>query len=167
MSDMNSFPASPARGRGRGRGRGGSTRGNHSRAAVKKPTTGGGRRGRQKLYGAPRLQGTFERGKELKNAYASVVNALRPAIEELADRNIDSLKEDPDAYKYVEAFLGVKEALDTRVADVKKVINTERDIRLTFIKSRRDASVEIIEDSFKVRLLSNSNDSHLTFRSQY
>ncbi|KAJ4304164.1 hypothetical protein N0V88_001774 [Collariella sp. IMI 366227] len=82
--------ASPARATTSGRGRG---RGRYARAKngrVTKPTqqkaaTGRGRR--QKVYDDPKLQAAHERSQELKQAFSTIVKAVKPAVQEISDRS--------------------------------------------------------------------------------
>lgn len=112
MSDPAPQQPSPTK-RGRGRGRGSSARGAASARAGRKPTAG--RRGRQKVYETSRAQAAHERQRDLKNAYAAVAAAMKPALEELADRNIDLLKSKFDAHHEVEQYAEITRFLDQRL----------------------------------------------------
>ncbi|KAL2282703.1 hypothetical protein FJTKL_10343 [Diaporthe vaccinii] len=112
MSDPAPQQPSPTK-RGRGRGRGSSARGAASARAGRKPTAG--RRGRQKVYETSRAQAAHERQRDLKNAYATVAAAMKPALEELADRNIDLLKSKFDAHHEVEQYAEITRFLDQRL----------------------------------------------------
>lgn len=112
MSDPAPQQPSPVK-RGRGRGRGSSARGAASARAGRKVTAG--RRGRQKIYETSRAQAAHERQRDLKNAYATVAAAMKPALEELADRNIDLLKSKFDAHQEVEQYAEITRFLDQRL----------------------------------------------------
>ncbi|ROW13056.1 hypothetical protein VPNG_05984 [Cytospora leucostoma] len=119
MSDAAVQQPSPTK-RGRGRGRGGSARGAASTRAGRKPVAG--RRGRQKVYETSRAQAAHERQRDLKNAYSSVAAAMRPALEEIADRNIDLLKSKFDAHQEVDQYTEItgilKQRLQTRLSEL-------------------------------------------------
>ncbi|KAG8165728.1 hypothetical protein KVR01_004280 [Diaporthe batatas] len=112
MSDPAPQQPSPVK-RGRGRGRGSSARGAASARAGRKVTAG--RRGRQKIYETSRAQAAHERQRDLKNAYATVAAAMKPALEELADRNIDLLKSRFDAHQEVDQYTDITRFLDERL----------------------------------------------------
>ena len=100
-------PAAPTRGRGRGRGGRGRGRGGGrgaSNAGVAKSTAtrggrGGTRRGRAKNFSDSRVQAAYERQRHLKATYQAVAHALKPALQELAERSVDELLQNPDKYK--------------------------------------------------------------------
>ncbi|PKS11931.1 hypothetical protein jhhlp_001226 [Lomentospora prolificans] len=122
----------PSRGRGRGRGKGRGKRKSLAKtkalAAVKKlvPT---GRRGRIKQYSDPRVQAAYERQREVKTAYLSIISHVKPALEELASRNIEKLKKDSNAHKAVPEHDIVKNQLDAKLTEVTghadKVLETQ------------------------------------------
>lgn len=90
----------------RGRGRGGRGR-------------GGGRgkgRGRHKTYDDARVQAAYERQKELRELYSEVASAVKPALEKVADYNINQMIEDPHAHEDVEEFHIIQKQLDDRLA---------------------------------------------------
>ncbi|CAN8097439.1 unnamed protein product [Discula destructiva] len=123
MNDAAVHQPSPAR-RGRGRGRGGAGRGGASTRARGKPAVG--RRGRAKVYDHPRAQAAHERQRDLKTAYATVAAAMKPALEELADRNLDRLRSDLDAHKEVDEYTEITSFLDERLEGRLAELETER-----------------------------------------
>ncbi|KAL1894695.1 hypothetical protein Sste5346_005668 [Sporothrix stenoceras] len=112
------------RGRGRGRGRSQAVRAHVARLAQARKAANG-RRGRQKLYDHPKPQAASERLKELKAAFSAVANAMRPALEDLADRSLDQLKSRPDAYRAFGQFQEIKTFLDNRIRDVQEMHNNK------------------------------------------
>jgi hypothetical protein len=95
------------KGKGRGRGR---------KAVVKKTVVpastappviattaprkaAGGRRGRTKQFDSDRMQAAYERMRELKACYAELAAIMKPALIDLADREVDLLKKDPNRHK--------------------------------------------------------------------
>lgn len=137
------------RGRGRGRGRSQAVRAHVARLAQARKAANG-RRGRQKLYDHPKPQAASERLKELKAAFSAVANAMRPALEDLADRSLDQLKSRPDAYRAFGQYQEVKAFLDSRIRDVQAMHSNKLllDTRLSdyiFAESRT-----ITEDAFIV-----------------
>ncbi|KUI62570.1 hypothetical protein VP1G_09690 [Cytospora mali] len=128
MSDAAVQQPSPTK-RGRGRGRGASARGAASTRAGRKPVAG--RRGRQKVYETSRAQAAHERQRDLKNAYATVAAAMKPALEELADRNLDLLKSKFDAHQEVDQYAEITGVLNQRLQarlselDAKLKLSTE------------------------------------------
>lgn len=130
MSDAAIHQPSPAK-RGRGRGRGGAGRGGASARARGKPAAG--RRGRAKVYDHPRAQAAHERQRDLKTSYATIASSMKPALEELADRNLDRLRSDFDAHKEVDQYRQITGFLDQRLED--RLADIERERRFNFLNT--------------------------------
>jgi len=134
----------PSKGRGRGKGKGRGKRKSLAKAktfaGVKKPVPTG-RRGRIKQYNDPRVQAAYERQREVKSAYLSIISHMKPALEELASRNIEKLKKDPEIHKTVPEFDIITEQLDTRLTKVLNEAQADYDkemalLNLSFEKDR-------------------------------
>ncbi|KAL8420186.1 hypothetical protein RB594_003098 [Gaeumannomyces avenae] len=124
MSDTNGHhTGSPAKGRGRGRGRGGYGRAAVARAAARKAAAANAQLSLKPTDGSHRTQAVEERVKELRNAFAAVSNAVRPALEELADRNLDLLRDQFNAHTEVTAFKQIRKFLDTRSKDALGLVS--------------------------------------------
>ncbi|KAH8782824.1 hypothetical protein F5883DRAFT_403423 [Diaporthe sp. PMI_573] len=161
MSDPSPQQPSPVK-RGRGRGRGSSARGAASARAGRKVTAG--RRGRQKVYETSRAQAAHERQRDLKNAYATVAAAMKPALEELADRNIELLKSKFDAHEEVDRYTEIIRFLDERLQgrlselDAKLKLSTataehEWDAKQTYTgESFHNRWDDLVEDYFDAQL---------------
>ncbi|KIL95291.1 hypothetical protein FAVG1_00027 [Fusarium avenaceum] len=118
-------------GRGRGGGRGGSTAA-LTKAATAKAGRGGSRRGRAKNFTDSRVQAAYERQRHLKANYQAVALALRPALQELAERTIDDALRNPDKHKHAQEFLPVmqqlQDILDAKLAEHQRRL--EKDLEL-------------------------------------
>lgn len=125
MSDTNGHhTGSPAKGRGRGRGRGGYGRAAASRAAAaRKAAAANAQQSLKPSDSSYRTQAVEERVKELRNAFAAVSNAVRPALEELAERNVDLLRDQFNAHTEVAAFKQIRKFLDTRSKDALGLVS--------------------------------------------
>ncbi|KAI0180304.1 hypothetical protein GGR52DRAFT_237725 [Hypoxylon sp. FL1284] len=112
--------ASPAKGKGavskKTSGRGFAKR--TGRKPLPKKNTRGKGRGQKKTYDDPRIQAAYERQRELRDLYATVSMAVKPALEQQADQNVKKLLEDPEAYKNVPEYLAVKQQLDDQLERV-------------------------------------------------
>ena len=149
MSEPSAAPTPSFRGRGRGRGRSQAVRAHVARLAQARKAANG-RRGRQKLYDHPKPQAASERLKELKAAFSTVANALRPALEDLADRNLDALKAGSNAYRAVPEYDSVKSFLDSRFQE-EQDINDNRLLYDTRLKDYiYESSGAITRDGFIV-----------------
>lgn len=151
MSEPTIAHAPSFRGRGRGRGRSQAIRAHVARLAQARKAANG-RRGRQKLYDHPKPQAASERLKELKAAYSTVANAIRPALEDLADRSLEVLnKGQADAYRAFKEYEEVKSFLDKRIRDVQSIHNNRLllDTQLSEFMFRETR--KITEESFIVR----------------
>lgn len=151
MSDAAVQQPSPTK-RGRGRGRGGAGRGAASARARGKPATG--RRGRAKVYETSRAQAAHERQRDLKNAYSTLAAAMKPALEELADRNLDRLKSDFNAHKEVDQYRDITSFLDRRRQDRLSEISTKLAYSIACQTHQHEAQQEYTAHSFKVRTAS-------------
>lgn len=147
MSDAAFEKPSPTK-RGRGRGRGGATRGAASARARGKPATG--RRGRAKVYDTSRAQAAHERQRDLKNAYSALAAAMKPALEELADRNLDRLKSDFNADKEVDQYRDIISFLDERRQHRLSVLDTKLALSIACQHHQFNAQQEYTKQSFKV-----------------
>lgn len=153
MSDSASQQVSPTKGR-RGRGRPPSK---HvaPKPVVKKATTG--RRGRQKVYEPTKAQAAHERQREMKAAYATVAAAMRPALEDLADRNLDLLKKNFDAHQEVDAYQEITGFIDQRQQGRLSELDTKLNADLTTHKHEWEAKQHYLKDAFEVN---HSNPIH-------
>ncbi|KAI0128543.1 hypothetical protein BJ170DRAFT_693380 [Xylariales sp. AK1849] len=106
------------------RGRGGTNRRGHpgknflrktAHKAIAKRGGGRGRRGRNKTYDDPRVQGVYERVKELKDIYTEVASAMKPALEKLADHTLNHMIETPTAHQQVPEYVVLQNELDDRL----------------------------------------------------
>lgn len=147
MSDAAAQQPSPTK-RGRGRGRGGAGRGAASARARGKPATG--RRGRAKVYDTSRAQAAHERQRDLKNAYATLSAAMKPALEELADRNLDRLKSDFNAHKEVDEYHEITSFLDQRLQHRLSEVDTKFKLSIASRTHQFNAQAEYTDQSFKV-----------------
>jgi hypothetical protein len=99
----------------RGRGRGRWTRPRNTKVtkpAQQKAPSGRGRR--QKVYDNLRVQAAHERTQELKQAFLAISKLVKPAAQEVADRSINELLEDPALYKQVPQYGATKKFLRDR-----------------------------------------------------
>ncbi|KAK0646271.1 hypothetical protein B0T16DRAFT_329534 [Cercophora newfieldiana] len=125
------------RGRGRGRGRVYRGKGKIAKPAPTKPT-GTGRGRRHKVYESARAQAAHERIQELKSAFATVAKVVKPAAQEIADRSVNELLQDPDLMKRVPEFDHIQNFLRTRLADTKKTLNFQ-------LKAGKDMAKHVYE----------------------
>jgi hypothetical protein len=137
----------------RGRGRGRWPRARTSRVtkpAQQKPTAGRGRR--QKVYESLKVQAAHERIQELRQAYSSVVRLVKPAVQELADRNINELLEDPTAYKQVPEYEATKNFLRQRRDDTIKQCNDRLQHGLAMVENVWQAQHQKVDQEYTVRI---------------
>lgn len=175
------------RGRGRGGGRGGAANNNSNTTAsntagvTKQTAPRGGRgktgRGRAKTFADTRVQAAYERQRDLKSLYQSVATVLKPALQELAERNIDELINSPDGYKQVDGYEPLmnqlQEKLDTSLQqndkrfelDTKLAESTyqaEQDFHnKQFEVSKRPSSLSPLNQRFTNTSLKNAFDDLL------
>ncbi|CAF3464612.1 unnamed protein product [Fusarium graminearum] len=125
-------------GRGRGGGRGGSTAA-VSKAATAKVGRGGSRRGRAKNFADSRVQAAYERQRHLKANYQAVAHALKPALQELAERTIDEAFQNPDKHKHAQEFIPLmqelQDNLDAKIAEYTRRYNRDKELAEHLLKA--------------------------------
>lgn len=151
-------PTTRGRG-GRGRGRGGRGRGNArggtSSAALTKTTTakagrGGSRRGRAKNFSDSRVQAAYERQRHIKHTYQAVAQSIKPALQELAERSIEKLLQDPDAYKNAQEFRPIVDHLDHQLQHKLAEYDRRLENDLNLAEHLHHADNYVAEQEFKV-----------------
>ncbi|KAH6965313.1 hypothetical protein EDB82DRAFT_435684 [Fusarium venenatum] len=132
-------PSTRGRGRG-GRGRGGRGRGGGrggsiaavSKAATAKVGRGGSRRGRAKNFADSRVQAAYERQRHLKANYQAVAHALKPALQELAERTIDDALQNPEKHKHAKEFIPLmqelQDNLDAKIAEYTRRYKRDKEL---------------------------------------
>ncbi|TDZ60699.1 hypothetical protein CTRI78_v004764 [Colletotrichum trifolii] len=150
-------PTPKVKGKGRGRGR---------KPAVPKkeapkpaPAAGTGRRGRFKQFADDKVQAAYERQRELKSQYAALANAVKPALQDLASRDVKNITRDPEYHSRVPEFEVVtrdlQQRLDKRLAVLKNKYDLDRNMTLASrdhcagaVQEIFQNGVEDLEDSF-------------------
>jgi hypothetical protein len=139
----------PTRGRGRGRGRVYRGKGKIAKPAPTKPV-GTGRGRRHKVYESARAQAAHERIQELKSAFATVAKVVKPAAQEIADRSVNELLQDPDLVKKVPEFDNIQTFLRARLADTKKTLNLQLEAGKDMAKHVYDGQNQIVLEAYTV-----------------
>lgn len=166
MATENESPArEPAtRGRGRGgrggragRGRGGGRGGASSTSAVSKanfnkPGRGGTRRGRAKSFTDSRVQAAYERQRDLKATYQAVAHALKPALQELADRSIEELLQKTDGHRFAPEHWPVVLELNQRLEKKLDLFNRQLEANLSLAEGTYSAEQYVLKQEFEVCL---------------
>lgn len=153
-------PATRGRGRGGrgsrgGRGRGGGRGASHaamSKTTAAKPGRGGSRRGRAKNFSDLRVQAAYERQRHLKATYQAVAHALKPALQELAERSVDEMLQNPDRYKHTDEHFPVIQQLQQNLD--KKLAEHDRRLQcdLQLAEDMYNADNYVAEREFEVRI---------------
>ncbi|KAL7788302.1 hypothetical protein V8C37DRAFT_238944 [Trichoderma ceciliae] len=163
MATENESPArEPAtRGRGRGgrggragRGRGGGRGASSSASAISKSTftksgRGGTRRGRAKSFTDSRVQAAYERQRDLKATYQAVAHALKPALQELAERSIDEMLQRSDIHRSSHEHLPVVQELRERLAKKLALFDRQLDANLKLAQDTYSAEQYVLEQEFE------------------
>ncbi|KAI1173761.1 hypothetical protein F4777DRAFT_424533 [Nemania sp. FL0916] len=122
-SPLKGKPGPPKKMTGRGISKK-TARKNAAAAALKKVGRPKGR-GRNKVYEDPRVQAAYERQKVLRDLYSEVAGAIKPVLEDLADRNIQKLIESPTAHKEPTEYEVLQRQLDDRLAETIRAADRE------------------------------------------
>ena len=135
-------------GRGRGRGRWARAKGKVTKPAQPRAPTGRGRR--QKVYDNLKAQAAHERAQELKQAYNSLAKLVKPALQELADRSVNELLEDPAVLEEVPEYAPAEKFLRDRHRDELAKCDIRRQMDLQMAEHVYRAECEQIMHSFNV-----------------
>ncbi|OTB07198.1 hypothetical protein M426DRAFT_85158 [Hypoxylon sp. CI-4A] len=87
-------------------------------------------RGQKKVYNDAITQAAYERQRELRDIFAQVSLAAKSALEEMADRELKTLIEDPDAYKRVPEYAIIENQLDAQLDYAIKTAEREAKVRI-------------------------------------
>lgn len=164
MATENESPArEPAtRGRGRGgrggragRGRGGGRGASSSASGVSKSTftksgRGGTRRGRAKSFADSRVQAAYERQRDLKATYQAVAHALKPALQELADRTIEEMLQRSDTHRSAHEHLPVMQELHVRLEKKLALFDRQLEANLQLAEGTYNAEQYVLDQEFEV-----------------
>ncbi|KAL7960616.1 hypothetical protein V8C34DRAFT_302923 [Trichoderma compactum] len=152
-------PATRGRGRGgrggrAGRGRGGGRGASSTNAGVTKSTytktgRGGTRRGRAKSFADSRVQAAYERQRDLKATYQAVAHALKPALQELADRTIEEILQRSDSHRFTSEHLPVLQELQDRLEQKLQLFDRQLEANLQLAEGTYDAEQYVLEQEFK------------------
>jgi hypothetical protein len=149
--------ASPARatttttaGGGRGRGRGRWSRAKPKIAKPAQPKAASGRGRRQKVYDSAKAQAAHERSLELKQAFSTLIKVVKPAVQEIGDRAINELLEDPTAYEKVPEFSAAQDFLRERHEDTLRLCDAHLETGLKMAEKVYHAQCEAEHQSYNV-----------------
>ncbi len=138
---------------GRGRGRGRWTRTKSTRVTKPaQPKAPAGRGRRHKVYESVKLQAAHERTQELKQVFSSVVKLVKPAVQEIADRSVNELLENPAIYKQVPEYDECKKFLRQRHAGTVEQCNERLRMGLAMTEHVWKAQQEKVHEEFAVRV---------------
>lgn len=139
-------------GRGRGGGRGAATlSGGITKSTYTKTGRGGTRRGRAKSFADSRVQAAYERQRDLKANYQAVAHALKPALQELADRAIEEILARSDSLRFSSEHLPVLQELHDRLEEKLKLFDRQLEANLKLAEGTYDAEQYVLEQEFIVR----------------
>ncbi|KAK3692096.1 hypothetical protein B0T22DRAFT_396825, partial [Podospora appendiculata] len=147
--------AGPGRGGFRGRGRGGSRALKARAAKITKPsapTKTAGRGRQKKMFDSLKAQAAYERAQEIKMAYSTVSKALKPALQEVADRSVNEIMEDPTIITKVPQFAEIQDFLRQRLDDTLEQTNNQLTIELNMAKHVWEGQQEAVRNSFITQL---------------
>lgn len=140
-------------GRGRGGGRGASTTVAAKTAAAARGGRGGLRRGRAKNFSDSRVQAAYERQRDLKATYQAVAHALKPALQELAERNVDDLLQNPRRYKEAKEYSPIQQTLVHNLENRSSEFQNRLNVDLQLAEKTLNAEQQIINQQFEVRYI--------------
>lgn len=148
-------PATAARGGrgGRGKARGGRApaapkQGKVTKPAAVKQQTGRGRR--QKVYDNVKAQAAHERMGELKAAFNNLTRAMKPALNELAERTLKKLTDEPEAAEMAPEAAEIHRFLDGRLGETIRSIDQERGLKVANAEKMFEKNKEVTKNAYQV-----------------
>lgn len=117
-----------------------------------KPGRGGSRRGRAKSFTDSRVQAAYERQRDLKATYQAVAHAIKPALQELAERSIEEALKEPDFFKTVPEYKPLVRQLQSKFDGRLAQHHRRLECDLNLAKATYDAELYVAEREFQVRL---------------
>ncbi|KAI1393915.1 uncharacterized protein F4822DRAFT_29718 [Hypoxylon trugodes] len=116
------------------------------------PKKGVAKKGPKKVYNDSFTQAAYERQVELKELYKQVAMAVRPALDEIADRNVKKLTEDLGAHKQVPEYDVLQDQLDNQLKQVIEDAEKHHDLRVRILEHgyelENDRIAKCFMDSF-------------------
>ncbi|KAK3333395.1 hypothetical protein B0T19DRAFT_440153 [Cercophora scortea] len=147
--------AGPGRGGFRGRGRGGSRALKARAAKIAKPsapTKTAGRGRQKKMFDSLKAQAAYERAQEIKMAYSAAAKALKPALQEVADRSVNEIMENPTIITQVPQFHEIQGFLRKRLDDTLQQNDNQLAIELNMAKHVWEGQQKVVRDSYITQL---------------
>ena len=114
---------------------------------------GGTRRGRVKNFSDSRVQAAYERQRDLKATYQAVAFALKPALQELAERSVDDMLQNPDSYKQAKEYAPAMAELNARFENRMAESGRRHKIDVDLAENIYDADKYVFDKEFQVSLL--------------
>ncbi|KAI9799695.1 MAG: hypothetical protein M1825_004430 [Sarcosagium campestre] len=119
--------------------------------SVSRPTSAKSkRRGRgrkKKVHADPHVNAEWRRMRDLKKNYTALAKALKPCLQELADRCFQDLEANPEAYRNYEQHGMIQESLDqaytTRLARLKEEARLKKEVNARVL--RGETSIAALE----------------------
>ncbi|KAM7223829.1 hypothetical protein V8F06_000845 [Rhypophila decipiens] len=102
---------------------------------------------RKKLFDTSRAQAAYERMQDLKQSFSAVQKALKAPLNEIADRSITELLEDPAALERTPEYAETQNFLSSRLADQQKQVNDRHQIELAMARHVLDGEIEAVNRS--------------------
>ncbi|KAK3375090.1 hypothetical protein B0H63DRAFT_481825 [Podospora didyma] len=152
---------SSAKASGKGKGRGRWTRSKTNKIVKPvpaKPALGRGRR--HKIYDSYKAQAAHERCQELKAAFSTLFKMVKPVVQDIADRSIAEITDDPSVVEKAPEFVAVHNFLQNRLDDAVRKARSEREIGLAMAQRVYDAQLIAVHESYKERLANQCEDRY-------
>ncbi|KAL2017700.1 hypothetical protein VTK56DRAFT_1860 [Thermocarpiscus australiensis] len=136
----------------RGRGRGRWTRSKSKVAKPAQPKAPAGRGRRQKVYDSIKAQAAHERTQELKQTFSSLMKLVKPVVQEIAERSINELIEDPSAFQKVPEYENIQNFLRERRDDTIKKCDLRLQYELAMAENVYQHQCEKAIEAYNIKL---------------
>jgi hypothetical protein len=123
-----------------------------SKSAAASRGRGGTRRGRVKNFSDSRVQAAYERQRDLKATYQAVAFALKPALQELAERGVDDMLRKPDAYRQALEYQPIVQQLSDKFDNKLRECDRRLECDLNLAEHSFNADQYVADKEFQVRL---------------
>ncbi|KAF2097045.1 hypothetical protein NA57DRAFT_77298 [Rhizodiscina lignyota] len=112
------------------------------------------------------VEADLRRQLDLKVAYRQVAKMQKQALDELAKRSLNELKNDPEAHKKSKHYQTVKKGLDDALARRLQQLNSEYEHRKANVERSRAGETEVIEQKTRSLLQDHFEEFILNIKSK-
>lgn len=97
---------------------------------------------RKKAVGDAKTQARYNRMFELKRSYRELANLMKPGLQTLLERSLDTLTEKPDQHKLLPEYHKIEFQLQSKAKARAEQLEKETEVRSAYLRKRYEMQVE-------------------------